>query len=243
MIIDRTLPVLLVTTGAISLLAAWALIVERLRLLEDPTHIPICSLNATFSCGSVMTTRQASAFGVPNPLVGIAGFSIVVTIGVALLAGAHFHRWFWIGLQAGVTFGIVFVHWLMFQSIYRIEALCIFCMIVWVMTAVLFWYVTLCNLESSRATLPRWLQGVSTGMIRYLTAIPSLWLLVVAMALLYELRVRTVCSRAHVMSSAAETSGARLAPQRPVGACRVIRERPRCTRSPYYRPFGSKVRG
>ncbi len=34
------------------------------------------------SCGSVMTTPQASLLGFPNPLLGIAGFTVVVVTGV-----------------------------------------------------------------------------------------------------------------------------------------------------------------
>src|SRR3546814_12772147 len=78
-----------------------------------------------------MSTEQAEVFGFPNPIIGVAGFAIVTTVGVALVAGARLQRWFWWGLQAGTTFGVVFIHWLMFQSLYRIDALCPYCMVVW----------------------------------------------------------------------------------------------------------------
>ncbi|TCN30649.1 vitamin K epoxide reductase family protein [Kribbella orskensis] len=97
---------------------------------------------------------QAEAFGFPNPLLGIAGFAIVTTIGAALLAGASFRRLFWLGLQAGVTFGVVFVHWLIFQSLYRIQALCPYCMAVWAVTVPIFWYVTLHNLNRGHLPVP-----------------------------------------------------------------------------------------
>jgi uncharacterized membrane protein len=76
---------------------------------------------------------------------------VVAAVGAALLAGAAFHRWFWLGLQAGVTFGFVFVHWLIFQSLYRIGALCPYRMIVWAVTISIFWYVTLRNLPARLA--------------------------------------------------------------------------------------------
>lgn len=184
MTVWRALPALVVTTGGLGLLAAFALMVERLRLLEDATYVPVCSLNAVFSCGAVMTTPQASAFGFPNPLLGIAGFSVVLTVGMALLAGARFRRWYWIGLQVGVTFAIGFVHWLMFQSIFRIEALCLYCMVVWIVTAILSWYVTLHNLHMSRTRLPHWMQAGSEVVIHNHSAILSLWLLLVAVVML-----------------------------------------------------------
>ncbi|MGZ0145978.1 vitamin K epoxide reductase family protein [Kribbella sp. WER1] len=138
----RGLAWLLLLGGAAGLAAAIVLTVEKLRLVRDPSYVPSCSINPVLSCGSVMSTPQAEAFGLPNPLLGIAGFAIVTTVGAALLAGAQFARWFWIGLQLGTTFGVAFVHWLIFQSLYRIGALCPYCLIVWAVTIPIFWYVT-----------------------------------------------------------------------------------------------------
>lgn len=148
----KLLPWLLLVGGAVGLTASAVLTVEKVALLRDPAYVPSCSINPILSCGSVMTKPQAEAFGFPNPLLGIAGFAVVTTIGAALLAGASFRCWFWLGLQAGVTFGVVFVHWLIFQSLYRIQALCPYCMAVWAVTVPIFWYVTLRNLNVAVAT-------------------------------------------------------------------------------------------
>lgn len=148
----RLLPWLLLLGGAIGLVAASVLTVEKIAILRDPTYTPSCSINPVLSCGSVMTKPQAEVFGFPNPLLGIAGFAVVTTIGAALLAGARFPRWFWLGLQAGATFAVVFVHWLIYQSLYRIEALCPYCMAVWAVTIPIFWYTTLHNLNHTALT-------------------------------------------------------------------------------------------
>ena len=84
--------------------------------------------------------------GFPNPIIGVAAFPVVVTTGVAVLAGARLARWYWLGLQVGVTAALAFVAWLAFQSIYRIGALCPYCMVVWAVVIPMFWYVTLRNL-------------------------------------------------------------------------------------------------
>lgn len=86
-----------------------------------------------------MTTEQAEVFGFPNPVIGIASFAVVATVGVALLAGAQFARWFWLGMLIGTGAGVVFVHWLAFQSLYRIGALCPYCMVVWAVMIPTFW--------------------------------------------------------------------------------------------------------
>ena len=143
----RRLGVLLLASGFIGAVAAIVLLVEKMELLANPDYIPSCNVNPVLSCGSVMTTPQAEVFGIPNPILGIAGFAAVAAIGASLLAGARFASWFWIVVQAGVTFAVVFVHWLIYQSLYVIGALCPYCMIVWTVTIPIFWYVTTTNLH------------------------------------------------------------------------------------------------
>ncbi len=143
----RTLPWLLLVGGIVGALAAFVLTVEKLALLADENYLPSCSINPVLNCGSIMRTDQAELFGFPNPLIGLAAFPVAAATGAALLAGARLTRWYWLGLQAGVTFAVVFIGWLVFQSLYRINALCPYCMVVWAVTVPLFWYVTLTNLD------------------------------------------------------------------------------------------------
>ncbi|OOC54228.1 MULTISPECIES: vitamin K epoxide reductase family protein [Nocardiopsis] len=174
-VISRALPWLLALGGAVGLLAAAALLVEKIRVLADPGHVPACSVNPVLSCGTVMATPQAEVFGIPNPVVGVACFAVVATVGAALLAGARFRRWFWIGLQAGVLFGVVLVHWLIFQSLYRIGALCPYCVVVWAVTIPLFWYVTLHNVRSAHLPTPSRLRRPVDLLARSHTVVLTLW--------------------------------------------------------------------
>jgi uncharacterized membrane protein len=96
--------------------------------------VPSCNLNPVLSCGSVMVTPQAAAFGFPNPLIGIVAFSVVVVSGVLAIAKVPLPRWYWAGLAVGTTLGVVFIHWLIYQSLYTIGALCPYCMLVWAVT-------------------------------------------------------------------------------------------------------------
>lgn len=93
-----------------------------------------------------METAQAALLGFPNPVIGVAAFPVVVTTGVVVLAGGRLAQWYWMGLQAGVTAALALVFWLAFQSIYRIGALCPYCMVVWSVVIPISWYVTLRNL-------------------------------------------------------------------------------------------------
>jgi uncharacterized membrane protein len=151
---SRGYALLLVIAGAIALAAATVLTVEKIRLLENPHYIPSCNINPIISCGSVMRTSQASAFGFPNSLIGLGAFAVVVTIGVVALTGVRLPRWFWLGLQAGTVFGICFVGWLIGQTLYSIGAVCPYCMVVWATMILLFWYTTVHNLRTGTIPLP-----------------------------------------------------------------------------------------
>lgn len=175
----RSLAVLFASCGVVGLLAAAILLVEKLALLRDPTYVPSCSINPVLSCGSVMETPQAEVFGFPNPIMGVAGFAVVTTVGVALLAGASFARWFWVGLQCGLVFGVVLVHWMIFQSLYRIEALCPYCMAVWVVTIPIFWYGALYNLAAGNLGASPTVRGVGRRLGSYHAVVLTGWYLVI----------------------------------------------------------------
>ncbi|MDI9834873.1 vitamin K epoxide reductase family protein [Streptomyces sp. KAU_LT] len=139
---SRPYALLLVLCGAAGLLASWVITLDEFKLLEDPDFTPGCSLNPVLSCGSVMQSDQAQVFGFPNPMLGLVTYGVVVCVGVSLLAGAAFPRWYWLTFAAGCLFGVGFVSWLQFESLYRINALCLWCCLAWIATITLFWYVT-----------------------------------------------------------------------------------------------------
>lgn len=145
----RGLIALLVVGGALGLAAAIALTIDKVKLLQDPEYVPSCSINPVLSCGSVMKTDQASVFGFPNSLLGVVGFSVVLTLGVLVASRVTVPRWVWGGLAVGSLLGTAFVHWLVFQSLYRIGALCPYCMVVWTVTIPLTVWVVLHALRLS----------------------------------------------------------------------------------------------
>ena len=120
--------------GIIGLLSSATLLVEKVEMLKSPAYVPTCSINPVLSCGSVMVTPQASVFGPPNPLFGVVSFTVVLVTGVLAVSRVRLPRWYWTGLMAGTAVGAVFVHWLVFETLYRIGALCPYCMVVWSVT-------------------------------------------------------------------------------------------------------------
>ncbi|OBF22995.1 hypothetical protein A5725_10995 [Mycobacterium kubicae] len=120
--------------GIAGLVASATLTVEKIELLLNSSYVPSCNINPIVSCGSVMVTPQASVLGFPNPLLGIAAFTVVVVTGLLAVTKVPLPQWYWIGLTVGTLIGAAFVHWLIFQSLYRIGALCPYCMVVWAVT-------------------------------------------------------------------------------------------------------------
>ncbi|MGO1948093.1 MAG: vitamin K epoxide reductase family protein [Mycobacteriaceae bacterium] len=136
--------------GAVGLFMSGLIMYDKIKLLQDVGFSPACTLNDVVSCTDVMNSEQASAFGIPNPFIGLVGFGVVIAIGVGLLAGARFRPWFWYGFLAGLVFAVGFVHWLAFEAVYNIEALCPYCMVVWTVVLPLF-ISTLVRIARSRA--------------------------------------------------------------------------------------------
>ncbi len=149
--VGRASALWILLAGVLGLAAALTLTVEKIELLINPEYVPSCSLNPVLSCGSVMITPQASAFGFPNPLIGVVSFTIVVVTGVLALARVQLPRWYWTGLATGTLLGAAFVHWLIFQSLYRIGALCPYCMVVWAVTIPLLVVVASIAVQPSEA--------------------------------------------------------------------------------------------
>ena len=145
---DRQLGFWLVGAGLIALISSAILVYERLQIYIDAGHSTVCDINALLSCGTVMRTPQAEAFGFPNPFIGLVGFSIVVTIGAAMMAGAQFKKWFWVCMNIGLAAATAFIMWLWYQTTFQINALCLFCMIVWIMTITLFVKTTVRNVSA-----------------------------------------------------------------------------------------------
>ena len=164
--------------GVIGLIAAGVLLIEKIALLQDPAYVPTCSINPVVSCGSVIITPQAAVFGPPNPLYGVIAFTLVLVTGVLAVGGVRLPRWYWVGLMIGTAAGVVFVHWLIFQSLYRIGALCPYCMVVWSVT------VPLLVVVSSIALRPLAANPLARNVYHWRWPLVVLWFTAVLLAIL-----------------------------------------------------------
>ena len=149
--VERTwfpLSILLIIGGAIGWLASTALLIERVRALQNPQEALACDISPFVSCGALFDRWQASLLGFPNPVIGVAGFVAPIVVGLALLAGARFAPWFWRIVVLGLFGAWAFVTWLFVQSAFVIGVLCPYCLVVWAATIPLWWaalVVTMAN--------------------------------------------------------------------------------------------------
>lgn len=173
---DRQLGFWLVGAGLIALISSAILVYERLQIYIDAGHSTVCDINALLSCGTVMRTPQAEAFGFPNPFIGLVGFSIVVTIGAAMMAGAQFKKWFWVCMNIGLAAATAFIMWLWYQTTFQINALCLFCMLVWIMTITLFVKTTVRNVSAGVVPAAQSMRESARGWSWFAI---SLWLILI----------------------------------------------------------------
>ena len=137
----------LMLSGAIGLTAAMALSIEKIEQLTNPDTGLSCDFSVLVQCSANLDSAQGAAFGVPNPFLGLVGFALVVCVGITVWAVPHFARWFWMLFNIGVAGAFGFVVWLIGQSIYVLGTLCPWCLVVWLTTLPLFFFVTARNLR------------------------------------------------------------------------------------------------
>lgn len=141
--IQKWYPWILLVASMIGLFASFTITVEKIELLKNPQHHLSCSLSPLLTCGPIITSKQASAFGFPNPLFGLFAFGVLISVAVAMLAGSVVNKekqWYWRLYIVGHLLGFVFMGWLISQALYNLKALCIYCMVAWAVTIALNWY-------------------------------------------------------------------------------------------------------
>jgi len=140
------LAIFLIVAGALGWWASFSLTVDKFLLLVNPDADLDCNFTVLVQCGKNLESWQGAVFGFPNPILGLGGFVAPIAVGVGLLAGAQFARWFWALFNLGLAGALAFVIWLISQSVFELGTLCPWCMLVWSVTIPLFWIVTARNL-------------------------------------------------------------------------------------------------
>lgn len=137
---QRTRPVVyavwLIIASVVGWFAAFQLTIDKFIQLENPDAELSCNVSVMIQCGKNLGSWQGEIFGFPNPLIGLSLWIAPLVVGVAILAGVRFPRWFWAAFGVGVTFAFGLVCWLIWQSLYapNLGVLCPWCMLTWSVT-------------------------------------------------------------------------------------------------------------
>jgi uncharacterized membrane protein len=145
----------LVFAGIVGWWAAFSLTMERFAQLQNPGTAASCDFSVLVQCSANLQSPQGSVFGFPNPIIGLTAWAAPIVVGMALLAGARFARWFWVLFWLGFAFALTFVIWLISQSIFVLATLCPWCMVTWSVVIPSFFVVTLHVLREGVVPAPR----------------------------------------------------------------------------------------
>lgn len=172
---------ILLVGALIGLLASFTLTYDTMRVASDAGYLPACSLNPVLSCVSVMESEPGSVIGsIPNSMFGIVAFSLLVTFASLLLLGSSFSKRVWQLAVIAAGIGFVFVHYLIYESLFRIQSLCPWCMATWTVVTPIF-VLIFANYLGMSDQLPQGLRKFVTA--NYLNII-VLWFLAVAALIL-----------------------------------------------------------
>jgi len=176
----KAFPYLLIIGGAVGLIASLILSHDTLAVAQNSHYVPSCNLNPVLSCGSVINAPGDKILGLPYPFYGIGVFAVLIGAGAGLLAGGRYRRWYWLVFQLMMTLGTIGAYLLLLKSIFKIHALCPFCLSVDVTTTILFWYTTLYNFDLKTMPLSGRLKPLYRWVRRHHLDLLVLWFIIVA---------------------------------------------------------------
>lgn len=96
-----------------------------------------CPENATVNCVKVTTSPESHVFGIPVTVLGLAFFLFMAAVNSPWGWRAPWQAVHWARLGS-VVVGMVFVLYLIWAELFRINAICVYCTGVHVLTFILF---------------------------------------------------------------------------------------------------------
>lgn len=114
--------------GLIGLVASFLETLEYQEILKNAHAQLVCNLNSVFSCGNVLNAWQSKVFGFPNSMMCMVFFTTMFAVGLVGLAGGTVPRRLRLWLHGVALFFLGFAMWFMWESTFRIRALCILCL-------------------------------------------------------------------------------------------------------------------
>ncbi len=153
---------ILIICSIIGFLASLFLTLDIIKLSVNPNIDLPCNINPFISCKSVIDSWQGSLLGFPNPIIGLLYFPFLFLMGIfyffdllkienekitkkSLLVNLT---------NTGITLSMALVFWFYYQSVFIIGSLCLYCMIVWIVSWLPFTSMINNFIENKKNTLP-----------------------------------------------------------------------------------------
>lgn len=181
---QRLVGLVLLIGGLVGWIASLELQVGKEYLLAHPGASLACDVNPFISCGNVMMTWQSTALGIPNQAIGLGGFAIMGVLGALMASGTQLPSWVRWARLGGMTFAVGYVHFLAISTIFLIRALCPWCMVIWSVTAPMFFATLARTIESGDLRVP----GPLAGLLRRWVVLSLLWYLLVVVVIALAFR-------------------------------------------------------
>lgn len=138
----------------LGLAASFILTIEAFAIAKDANANLACDINSVFNCGSVMKTGKAESFGFPNPILGVIGYTAMVTLAIVHLVEKKLSMKLVYMMLFGAGLAFIFSYWLIYSSVFEIGILCIFCIISCISATNIFFALLVYCIKNTNFTNP-----------------------------------------------------------------------------------------
>ena len=178
-------PFLLLLSGFLGLTASFALSLEKIRILEDPVLTPSCSLNPIITCAAAMSSAQATTFGIPNSMIGIAFYTLLIAMAGLLMTSSLLSKRIWAAVAFIAVTGFIFTNYLILQSVLVLHVICPWCFVIWISAPLIIWSLVKIYTQKSQAHSPRRSHRLVQSTNKHLPTFTILWYVYLLLLLLF----------------------------------------------------------
>lgn len=124
---QKSLYLIMIIGAVAGFVASFWQLLDKLTLLKNSHALLSCNLNSVFNCSNVLNAPQSSVFGFPNALMCTILFTIMLIASLVGLTGSEIVKILRFVFQFLSLFMMTFGLWYLWESIFRVGDLCIFC--------------------------------------------------------------------------------------------------------------------
>ncbi len=130
---SRPTGIALLVFAILGLWPSFQLLQSELTILRAPGSALSCDMNPLIACSTSLLSNQSRLlFGIPNSIIGIIAFSALAALAVVLVSKYLLPAWIWWAMGAASVVGVAYVIYFLHASITVFQALCPYCMVIWV---------------------------------------------------------------------------------------------------------------